>query len=243
MNTVLFDLDGTLLPMDQDAFVELYAASLSRELAEKGLDPKPYIKAVFGDVEAVARSGGNCTNEQAFRRYFISVFGEEKADGFLSMAEAYYTGGFVAAKAATRRDDLADVCVKRLLAKNYRVALATNPIFPRCATLERIKWAGLDAADFELITTYETDCFVKPSPSYFSHVAQRLGVHPKDCLMVGNNAEEDLPAAGLGMDVFLLTHSLINDRSRDLSDIKTGSFADLFSYLDRLPDLNGKFQK
>ena len=32
MNTVLFDLDGTLLPMDQDEFIRLYMEGLARRV-------------------------------------------------------------------------------------------------------------------------------------------------------------------------------------------------------------------
>ncbi len=32
MNTFLFDLDGTLLPMDQDAFMEAYFHALSLKM-------------------------------------------------------------------------------------------------------------------------------------------------------------------------------------------------------------------
>jgi len=33
MNTVLFDLDGTLLPMDQEAFIRLYFGALTQKFA------------------------------------------------------------------------------------------------------------------------------------------------------------------------------------------------------------------
>ena len=36
ITTVLFDLDGTLLPMDQDAFIKDYFGRLARHLAPHG---------------------------------------------------------------------------------------------------------------------------------------------------------------------------------------------------------------
>ena len=33
LDTVLFDLDGTLLPMDQDVFIKAYFGRLARKLA------------------------------------------------------------------------------------------------------------------------------------------------------------------------------------------------------------------
>ena len=40
IKTILFDLDGTLLPMDQDAFTKAYFKSLSEYLLPFGYEPK-----------------------------------------------------------------------------------------------------------------------------------------------------------------------------------------------------------
>ena len=40
IKTVLFDLDGTLLPMDQDNFVKAYFKNLAIKLAPHGYDPQ-----------------------------------------------------------------------------------------------------------------------------------------------------------------------------------------------------------
>ena len=52
--------------------------------------------------------------------------------------------------------------------------------------------------------------------------------------MVGNDANEDMAARALGMDVFLLTDCLINTKNRDISVYLQGDFAALNAYLDRL---------
>ena len=124
--------------------------------------------------------------------------------------------------------------MRRLKARGYRVALATNPIFPHVATEHRIRWAGLTPEDFEIYTTYETSTFCKPNPAYYLEVARSLGAAPEECLMVGNDANEDMAARALGMDVFLLTDCLINTKNRDISVYLQGDFAALNAYLDRL---------
>ena len=45
--TVLFDLDGTLLPMDQDVFIKDYFGRLARKLAHYGYEPKKLIEGVW----------------------------------------------------------------------------------------------------------------------------------------------------------------------------------------------------
>jgi len=128
--------------------------------------------------------------------------------------------------------------VRCLKAHGLRVALATNPIFPRIATEQRIRWAGLAPEDFALYTTYENSTFCKPNPDYYREVARTLGVSPVECLMVGNDALEDMAARETGMDVFLLTDCLINTKGRDLSAYPKGNFAALNVYLDRLTSEN-----
>ena len=49
--------------------------------------------------------------------------------------------------------------------------------------------------------------------------------------MVGNDAYEDMVAQKLGMKVFLLTHSLINDKDIDISIYPNGDFDDLRDYI------------
>ncbi|KUK34803.1 MAG: Haloacid dehalogenase domain protein hydrolase [Caldanaerobacter subterraneus] len=46
--------------------------------------------------------------------------------------------------------------------KGYTLVLATNPVFPRIAILERLRWAGLNESYFDFITTYEICIFVSP---------------------------------------------------------------------------------
>ncbi len=46
--TVLFDLDGTLLPIDQDAFTKGYFTLLVQKLAPHGYDPAALVDNVPG---------------------------------------------------------------------------------------------------------------------------------------------------------------------------------------------------
>ena len=94
-----------------------------------------------------------------------------------------------------------------------KVYLATNPIFPRVGTMNRIRWAGIDAEDFEVITTYETYHYCKPNPKYFQEVMEEFGLNPKECLMVGNDVQEDLTIRSLGVKTYLLTDTLENKKN------------------------------
>lgn len=121
----------------------------------------------------------------------------------------------------------------QIKALGCRVALATNPIFPNVATESRIRWAGLEPEDFTLYTTYENTGHCKPNPAYYSEIASRLSVEPENCLMVGNDAQEDTAAALAGMKVFLLTDCLINKDGGDISAYPQGNFEQLLDYVKK----------
>ena len=114
------------------------------------------------------------------------------------------------------------------------MVLATNPLFPRVATHSRIRWAGLEPQNFELVTTYENSRFCKPDLRYYEEILGKLQVQPGECLMVGNDADEDMVAERLGMRVFLLTDCLINRQAQDVSRWPRGSFDALMAYVQEL---------
>lgn len=125
--------------------------------------------------------------------------------------------------------------ISQLKAMGYQVALATNPIFPAVATHSRVIWAGLDPEDFSLITTYENSRHCKPNPDYYRDILEVLNVPAENCLMVGNDVNEDMIAQDLGMQVFLLTDNLINRSESDIHCYPQGSFPELMQRLQSLP--------
>ena len=230
---VLFDLDGTLLPMDQDKFVEVYFGLLAQKLAAHGYEPKKLIGAIGAGVGAMVKNDGEKTNEEAFWTAFCNIFGE-KAREDLPIFEEFYRNDFVGAKAVCGFDPQAAQTVRAVKERGFRIALATNPLFPAIATQQRIGWVGLEPEDFELITTYEDSKTCKPNPDYYREVIARLGVRPEECLMVGNDVAEDMVARSIGMQVFLVTNCLINKGNEDLAQYPHGGFDDLLRFIDQM---------
>ena len=233
LTTVLFDLDGTLLPMDQDVFVKYYFGLLARKLAPLGYDPKTLAGNIWAGTEAMVRNDGSRTNEEAFWEKFSQFYGADVRKDEPVFRE-FYEKEFSEAKAACGFNPKAAGTVAALKARGLRLVLATNPLFPAVATENRIRWAGLEPSDFELYTTYENACRCKPNPGYYRDVLEKIGAEPDECLMVGNDAAEDGAAAQLGLRVFLLTDCLINRHGADISHFPQGSFDGLMAYIDTL---------
>ena len=228
--TVLFDLDGTLLPMDQERFVRAYFGLLGRKMAPLGYVPDRLLKVIVDGIQAMVQNDGAATNEEVFLNAFCAAFGE-RAKEDMPHFEAFYRNEFQQVKDACGFDPRAAQTVRTLRAMGLRVALATNPLFPRVATHSRIRWAGLEPEDFELVTTYESSRFCKPNLRYYEEILDQLQVQPGECLMVGNDADEDMVAERLGMRVFLLTDCLINRHEQDISRWPRGSFDALLAYV------------
>ena len=153
LTTVLFDLDGTLLPMDQDVFVRDYFHRLAKKVAPLGYAPKALVDTVWAGTEAMVKNDGSQTNEEAFWRVFADRYGAERLRDRPAFDEFYRTDFQQTAQVCGRDPDARRVA-EALKAMGLRLALATNPIFPRTATHSRVRWAGLEPEAFEYITTY-----------------------------------------------------------------------------------------
>lgn len=228
---ILFDLDGTLLPMDLDVFVKDYFSRLAAHMAKRGYAPDRLINAVWQGTRAMIANNGEATNEARFWDSFAREFGEAVRDEEPYLNE-FYINEFDKASASVGRLDEAGTAIKELKARGYRLILATNPIFPRIATEKRTAWAGIDISDFELVTTYENSRYTKPNLDYYRDILATSGLSADECVMVGNDVDEDMIAAELGMDTFLLPLCLINKKDADVSQYRSGTLADLLEYLD-----------
>ncbi|MBP3634482.1 MAG: HAD family hydrolase [Oscillospiraceae bacterium] len=231
IKAVLFDLDGTLLPMDQDEFVKTYFGYLAKFLAPHGYEPEKLIDAIWKGTAAMIRNTGEMTNEQAFWKTFCGIFGEDAAKDE-PLFEGFYKTVFDKVQKVCGFTPEAARTVCRLKSQGLRVALATNPIFPAIATEKRIRWAGLEPKDFEHITTYENCRYSKPNTAYYEDILHILGLKAQECLMVGNDVSDDMVVQAIGMDVFLLTDCLINKEQKSLDNYPHGSFQQLLQYIE-----------
>ncbi len=235
MNTCIFDLDGTLLPMpDQELFLNTYFKALAAKFVPLGYDSEKLLKAVWTGTKAMLDNDGTMTNEQLFWSTFEGLVEESKE--LEPLFNEFYQKEFHMARSTTKTHPNASECVRILKEKGYTLALATNPLFPRVATHARLNWAGLDPADFELITTYENSNYCKPKLEYYEQVLEKLGKKAEECIMIGNDVKEDMCAAGLGMDTFLLKDCLICPEDQDITCYRQGDFDELLALVTGLPD-------
>ena len=233
IQAVLFDLDGTLLPMDQELFIKAYFGGLTRHLAPHGYDPQALMGSIWEGTRAMVKNNGAVTNEQRFWDSFAQAFGPQVRNDE-PLFRKFYETDFQKEQQVCGYAPEAAQTVRWLKEKGLRVILATNPIFPAIATESRIRWAGLQPEDFELVTTYENSSHCKPNPDYYRDILAQTGLDPAGCIMVGNDVGEDMVAESLGMKVFLLTDCLINSAGADTARYPQGSFPELRKFLEEV---------
>lgn len=233
ITTVLFDLDGTLIRMDQDEFIRLYFVSILDKIGRLGYDVKVMKEALEGAVVASLRNNGEMTNEERFWQTFEALSG--KADSVRREIDSYYEQEFNSVIDATcEAYDRVGEVLTRVKKKGLRSILATNPLFPMVATHARIRLGGMSPGDFEYVTAYENSSYCKPEPAYFTELLDKLGISPDECVMIGNDTRDDFSAHALGIPVFILTECMINAGGVDLDDYPHGGFDELLAFIDSL---------
>lgn len=222
---ILFDLDGTLLDIDLQRFLGRYFGAL-REATLSFASPETadiVMEAVHRGTRAMMEPHPGTTNASAFAEEFQAASGTS----FESVREVY--DKFYADVFPTLSDDAMPAAGARRVVEvarglGLRIAIATNPIFPRVAVEHRLAWAGMDDLELDVLTTYEHMLACKPHPEYFSQTADLIGVEPQHCMMVGDDRYLDMPAADIGMRTYYVG-----------ADAET--FADYRGTLDDLADL------
>ena len=239
IDTIMFDLDGTLVRFVQNDFINVYFTELGKVFIKLGLDADAAVKGVWAGTKAMYKNDGSMLNTQRFWNAFsefIDVKGE-RLEAVEAACDSFYTKEFNTVKSILKPSEIPKRLVRAMAAKGYTIVLATNPLFPPCAVDTRLGWIGLDARDFKLITHYENSTFCKPNPGYYQEVFSKTGKSPEQCLMVGNNPVEDMCVGEFGTETYLVTDFLENENDVDVTPFRRGTIEDLEAYLFSMPEL------
>ncbi len=232
--SVLFDLDGTLLKMDTDIFLEEYLRLLSQEVASYQ-EPVEFVKHLMDATGAMIHNlDPEKTNQEVFVEEFFARSGLE-GEVMMPVFDSFYRGAFSQLQRVCEYDPVVPQVIEQTLARGCQAVIATNPVFPEIAITERMRWAGISQYPFDLITSYENMHYCKPQVEYYQEVVEMIGIQPEECLMVGNDVEEDLVAREIGMKTFLVNTYLINRKEMPIETDYRGSLADYLELISSIP--------
>ena len=234
MTLLLFDLDDTLLGNEMNNFVPAYLQALAKRMATVA-DPVALIKTLMDATrQMVENTSPNQTLEEKFDVAFYPPLGlvRQEVQGII---DAFYTEDFPKLRGLTQFRPEAVRVVEELLERGDKAAVATNPLFPRTAILQRLNWAGLpaDIISFAMVPSYETFHFAKPNPAYFAEFLAQLGWPKIPVVMVGNDVESDIGAARqLGLPVFWITNGGASTWNGQGAIPPHGKLTDLIPWMD-----------
>ena len=203
--TLLLDLDDTLLETNLDTFVPAYFQALGQHLAGR-VTPEAMMRALIGGMSLMNESEDPTrTLEEIFDSVFYTQLGISKEE-FVEILDDFYDNIFPDLASLTKQKEETVSFIEWAVSCGFRVAIATDPLFPRKATMHRMQWAGIDPQRVELISTFEYFHFTKTHPAYYAEVLGRLGWPEGPILTVGNDVVRDLmPAHRLGLATFYIT--------------------------------------
>lgn len=229
---VLFDLDGTLLQVQMQQFIPRYISALHAYCQDLTSHQRLQEAMCAGIHFLLATENGVQTNQQRLFEFVAAqldlnpqLLAQRYADFLASDFEFLATG----IQSLSLANALVNICVRA----KVPVVLATNPVFPRQLIEARCRWAGIDVAAFDLVTSLENSRYCKPQLGYFYALAEELSIDPQDCLMVGNDTSHDLAAGETGMTTWLVDTWLMVRKGPNFTPNFRGNHQQLHDFLHR----------
>lgn len=231
--TVMFDLDGTLVPIDLDFFYKHYVREAGARFAHL-IPANVFVEALMrSTLEMISNLDPGVTNHQAFAQAFSRRVGLPWEE-IWPVFEEFYRNEFRNLKALVPENPDARLVVEGVVRSGWQIVLATNPLFPEDAIRERMRWVNVEDLPWRHITTLDNMHFCKPHVEYYREILDTLDLDPRSCVMVGNDIEEDMVAGKLGIRTFLVEDFLIERGGSGLKPDGRGKLRDLLSFLHGL---------
>lgn len=235
--TLLVDLDDTLLGNPIDAFVSHYTRLLAVHFAAL-VEPARLVDRLMAATSLmVARQRPDLTLQENFDSVFYPSIGISKEQA-QPVLDDFYTRVFPSLRQHTQAIPAAADLLEGAFARGHRVAVATNPLFPRTAILQRLGWAGFDpAADpIALVPDYETFHFAKPNPAFYAEMLARLDWPDGPVVMVGDSLDNDVIAARcMGLAAYWISDNGSAPAEGPLAPNGRGPLGGVLPWLDAAP--------
>lgn len=233
VETILFDLDNTLLTNSMSTFVPRYFSLLSDYAAAHFTDKQLFLQALMLGTQAMmTREAGELTNREVFWKEFETRTGES-AHRLEPFFDHFYETEFLRLQRACEMRAVARELVQYCFDRGLQVVIATNPLFPRRAVEHRLAWAGLpvESYNFALVTTYDNMHASKPSVDYYREILDRVDAMPDSALMVGDDWDNDIePARALGIATYWI-HELDDEHPASPGTDGHGSLDECYQWL------------
>jgi len=236
LTTILFDLDGTLLPIDGEAFEAIYFKGLSSYFLDK-YEPKEFIRIIWSATKAMVMDTSSKTNEEAFMEALQLIVNDD-ITWMQERFNQFYLNEFDQIRLAVTPNIFMQKAVKLLKEKGYKCIIATNPMFPKIAIEKRIIWTGCDRDDFDYVTSFEKNHYCKPQLKFYEEVLNDMNLSAEECLMVGNDINEDMIVSKLKIKTYLITNHVMQNEVIPDSVTFSGEYENFYEFVENLAPIN-----
>ena len=205
IKAVFFDLDGSLLPMEEEMFTKHYFDLLCKKVESYSYDKEKFVQTVWAGIKAIKKNDGLKFNEEVFWDVFSSVYGVEESIKIKKFFNLFYTNEFKQTKAVCFENPHAKEIIDFCKQKGLKIALTTSPFFPKEGVVSRLEFLELSENDFDFITHYSNMKSSKPQKTFYKQVMDFLDVKPNEVVMFGNSESDDgIPMFELGVKVYMV---------------------------------------
>ena len=194
LTTVLLDLDNTLLNIDMSRFMPRFFDALRSHGGDALVDA-----LMAGTRAALTNDHPNETNQAVIER----VVAEQTGSAGVNRLDQFYRTVFPTLNNITTPAPDASRAVALCQSLGLQTVIATHPLYPHAGIIERMRWAGVAAFDYALITSSDNTHATKPSLKFYRDILVKVGANGAETVMVGDDWQKDIePAAALGMKTF-----------------------------------------
>lgn len=231
IKAALFDLDSTLVDYSSDVFfggyMKLIGGFMAEHVPPEQLPPERFLKQLIASIEVVCRNTDQqSTNKDVFEADFFAHLGRP-AEELRPLFDRFYADRFPQLANCVGDRKTGRRVVEAAMARGLDIVLATNPIFPRVAIEERMRWIGINDLPWKLVTVYEDMHACKPNTAYYREILNLIGRQPDECLMVGNDTRDDLAAREAGLWTYLVEDNIVDRGSESFAPHLRGRLSDL----------------
>ncbi len=231
IDTLLFDLDGTIIDMNRLAEMIFYFRAFRR--FRPYFNPVSFIISFRKSIHAILNNHTDRFNYDLFLEN-MARYGRTAPQVIHTLTSELIELDFQPLKSYFRPVQGAKETIRLAHELGYRLVLVTNPVFPMATVLYRLAWAGLAPENFLFMTHSQNMNRCKPGVEFYRSLLTRLSFTPEHCLMIGNT-HEDLPAHDVGIRTFLIETPLSKKAVQKIIDDERldarGSYTDLMNWM------------
>jgi len=203
VDTILVDLDGTLVGLKEVPLYLSFIRHLSIELEKRAkIGTRQSIKLLYGMNQVLSGPTTKQTNYEKLLHWFGNRPEFQNLDYEKVVLEAIKTVFPV-----MKKHSFPIKKAQKFIAgvqDRYRLILATNPVWPVELVQQRLEWAGISPNVFSSITHAKRMRSSKGKVAFYQELLDQESLDPSQCLMVGNKSKYDGNAIYAGICCFIV---------------------------------------